>query len=136
VEHLEQKCFGNAPLDVLANLLRNPVPALVYRWNWKSAVFSSTCRGAVFFFANLSSGVDAATGALAAEFLYRSISAGFYGALTQEFRKAEPRWAATLVALIVVPCVSHLHVGLHLLQPACDAPRGAGGGPWGPVATP
>jgi hypothetical protein len=108
VEHLGQKCFGNGPLDVLANLLRDPVPALVHRWNWKSALFSSSCRSAVFFLANLSSGMDAATGALLAEFLYRSISAGFYGALTQEFRKAEPRWAATLVALMLIPGVSHL----------------------------
>lgn len=117
MEHLEQKCFGHGPLDVLANLLRDPVPALIHRWNWKSALFSSSCRGAVFFFANLSSGLDAATGALIAEFLYRSVSAGFYGALTQEFRKAEPRWAATLVALIVIPGLSHLiEFAIHWLR--------------------
>lgn len=92
---------------MLLALVRDPVPALIHRWNWKAAIFSSLCRGAVFFFANLSSGLDAATGALVAEFLYRAISAGFYGSMTQAFRKSEPRWAATLVALVFVPGVSH-----------------------------
>jgi hypothetical protein len=51
--------------------------------------------------------MEAAAGALLTEFLYRSVSAGFYGALTQAFRKSEPRWAATIVVLIGVPGVSH-----------------------------
>jgi hypothetical protein len=115
VEHPRENCFS--PGDVLLALLRDPVPALIYRWNWKSAIFSSLCRSAVFFFANLSSGVKAATGALIAEFLYRSISAGFYGSLTQAFRKSEPRWAATLVALIVIPGISHtIEFFVHLLR--------------------
>lgn len=92
---------------MLIALVRNPVPALIRRWNWKAAIFSSLSRGVVFFLVNLSSGLNAATGALIAEFLYRSISAGFYASMTQAFRKSEPRWAATLVALVVIPAVSH-----------------------------
>ena len=99
---------GLSPFQTMFHLLRDPVPTLIHRWNWKSAIFSSLTRAAVFFFANLSSGLDAATGALIAEFLYRSVSAGFYGALTQAFRKSEPQWAATLVVLVGVPGVSHL----------------------------
>ena len=113
------KCFDAAPTpwETLVALLRDPVPTLVRQWNWKSAIFSSLCRAAVFFFANLSSGIEAATGALVAEFLYRSVSAGFYGALTQAFRKSEPRWAATLVVLIGVPGVSHaIEFCLHWLR--------------------
>lgn len=102
---------------MLIALVRNPVPALIHQWNWKAAIFSSLCRGIVFFFANLSSGLDAATGALIAEFIYRSISAGFYGAMTQAFRKSEPRWAATLVALVVIPGISHaMEFLLHWLR--------------------
>ncbi|MEO5926588.1 MAG: hypothetical protein ABIR70_22420 [Bryobacteraceae bacterium] len=101
----------------LLELLRNPVPTLIHQWNWKSAIFSSLCRAAVFYLANLSSGMDAAVGAMLTEFLYRSVSAGFYGALTQAFRKAEPRWAATLVVLIGVPGVSHaIEFCLHWLR--------------------
>lgn len=110
-----QNCFGSesdahppqTPGGVLWSLLRDPIPLLIHRWNWKSALFSSTMRAAVFFFANLSSGLDAATGALTAEFLYRALTAGFYGALTQAFRQAEPRWAATVVVIVGVPGVSH-----------------------------
>jgi hypothetical protein len=98
----------STPASVLRNLIRNPVPLLIRRWNWKSALFSSTMRAAVFFVANLSSGIEAATGALTAEFLYRALTAGFYGALTQAFRTAEPRWAATAVVIVGVPGVSHL----------------------------
>ncbi len=105
MEHFSEKCLG--PGQTLLNLLRDPVPMLIRQWNWKSAIFSSLCRGAVFFFANLSSGMEAAQGAMFAEFIYRCFSAGFYGALTQAFRKSEPRWAATLVVLIGVPGVSH-----------------------------
>lgn len=109
MEHPSQKCSGAlSPWQTLLNLLRDPVPALVHQWNWKSAIFSSLCRGAVFFFANLASGLEAATGAMVVEFAYRSVSAGFYGALTQAFRKSEPRWAATLMVLVGVPGVSHL----------------------------
>lgn len=115
MEHVRDQCFS--PANVLFAILRDPIPALILRWNWKSAIFSSLCRGIVFFFANLSSGVKAATGALIAEFLYRAISAGFYGSLTQAFRKSEPRWAATLVALIVIPGISHsIEFLLHWLR--------------------
>jgi hypothetical protein len=91
------------PQATLLALFRDPVPALIHHWNWKSAIFSTLCRSAVFFFANLSKGMDAATGALIAEFLYRAVSAGFYGALTQAFRKSEPRW----VAMLLIPAISH-----------------------------
>ncbi len=44
-----------------------------------------------------------------------------YGALTQAFRKSEPRWAATLVVLIGVPGVSHaIEFCLHRL---CGTPN-------------
>jgi hypothetical protein len=105
VEQIRQECLS--PGATLRSLVRDPISTLVHGWNWKSAIFSTLCRSAVFFFANLSSGFEAATGALITEFLYRSISAGFYGAMTQAFRKSEPRWAATLVVLIGVPGVSH-----------------------------
>jgi hypothetical protein len=85
-------------------LLRDP---FTLGWHWKSAIFSSLCRSAVFFFTTLPFGLKAATGAMLAEFLYRAFAAGFYGALTQAFRKAEPRWAATIVVMFGVPAFSH-----------------------------
>jgi hypothetical protein len=74
-------------------------------------------RGGIFFSVTLNAGVNAALGAMYAEFAYRSITAGFYGALTQNFRKAEPRWQASLVAGIGIPIFSHtIEFAIHSLR--------------------
>jgi hypothetical protein len=52
-----------------------------------------------------------------AEFLYRALTAGFYGAITQAFREAEPPWLAATVATIFLPVFSHsLELCIHLLR--------------------
>jgi hypothetical protein len=90
---------------------------LLRRWNWKSAIFSSLIRAAIFFFANLTAGWRAATGAMVAEFLYRGISAGFYGALTQAFREVEPEWAAAIAVSLLLPISSHtIELIVHFLR--------------------
>jgi len=94
-------------LDVLRQLSRAPGDLLLRKWNWKSAVFSSLIRAAVFFFCNLTAGMRAADGAMLAEFVYRGITAGFYGALTQAFRRAEPVWHASLTVMVLLPLSSH-----------------------------
>jgi len=86
-------------------------------WNYKSALFSSTIRALLFLFANLRSGCHAASGAMLAEFLYRAVTAGFYGALTQSFRRVQPPWKGTLGALVVVPLVTHsIEFTIHYLR--------------------
>lgn len=76
-------------------------------WNWKSAFFSSICRAAVFFFANLSHGLAAAQGAMVAEFAYRAVTAGFYGALTQACRKSAPRGRPVILLILGLPLGQH-----------------------------
>ena len=52
-----------------------------------------------------------------AEFAYRSITAGFYGALTQNFRRAEPRWQASIAAGVGIPLFSHaIEFAIHSLR--------------------
>jgi hypothetical protein len=100
---------------VLRDLARDPRGLLWRRWNWKSALLSSLFRAAVFFFANLSAGWRAAMGAMSVELLYRGVSAGFFGALTQAFRLARPTWLAAATALILVPLFSHsIEFSIHL----------------------
>jgi hypothetical protein len=102
---------------VLRQLLTRPGEMLLRRWNWKSSMFSSVLRAFVFLCANLTAGWRAATGAMLAEFAYRAITAGFYGAITQAFRNAQPAWAASLTALILLPLLSHsLELAVHLLR--------------------
>ena len=89
------------------NLIRNPVDSLVRRWNWKSAVLSPLFRSQIFLAVNLKAGWKAALGAMTAEFAYRALAAGFYGALTQAFREVEPAWLAGFTVAILLPVFSH-----------------------------
>lgn len=93
--------------EVVRSLVRHPVSNLVYRWNWKSALTSSILRAGIFFSVNLSAGLDAALAAMILEFVFRAITSGFYGAITQSFRQAEPVWAASLTAMVVIPVMTH-----------------------------
>jgi hypothetical protein len=54
---------------------------------------------------------------MSVEFLYRGVSAGFFGALTQAFRQAQPAWLATATALVLIPLASHsLETAIHLAR--------------------
>lgn len=77
-------------------------------WNYKTAILSACVRAALFFTATIQSGAEAATGAMLAEFGFRFVTSGFYGALTQAFRRVEPQVLGTIGALLVVPAVGHL----------------------------
>ena len=103
--------------DVLHRLCASPGHLLLRQWNWKSAVFSSLIRAFIFFFCNLTAGMPAAAGAMLAEFVYRGITSGFYGAITQAFRKAEPVWQASLAVMVLLPLTSHsLEFAVHLAR--------------------
>ena len=104
-------------LSCFAELWRDPRRTILLRWNWKSSLFSSLCRGALFFAMNLTAGLNAAAAAMVLEFVYRSITAGFYGAVTQQFRRAEPRWLASLIVGAGVPAFSHTtEIVIHWLR--------------------
>jgi hypothetical protein len=92
----------------LLELVRHPHEMLLRRWNWKVAAFSSLFRGTIFLVTNLSAGWDAARGAMIAEFVYRALTAGFYGAISQQFRRVTPAWRGTIGAVVLVPAFAHL----------------------------
>ena len=77
-------------------------------WNYKTAVLSALVRAGIFFAATIGAGVEAAIGATLAEFGFRFVASGFYGALTQAFRRVEPQLLGTAGALLVVPALGHL----------------------------
>jgi hypothetical protein len=102
---------------VLRELRKAPGELLVRRWNWKSALYSSICRSALFFAVNVGAGLGEAAGAMGAEFVYRAATAGFYGALTQAFRKVEPRWHGAVAATSMLVVVSHtIEFAIHWLR--------------------
>lgn len=92
---------------VLMALVRHPVRTLVQRWNWKAAVTSALIRGAIFFAVNRAAGPAAAWAALTTELWFRLATSGFYGAMTEAFRRARPAWLATVTVMVLLPIVSH-----------------------------
>lgn len=101
----------------LLDLITRPVDLLVRRWNWKAAFSSSLVRAMIFFFANLTAGWRAALGAMAAEYFFRALTSGFYGAMTQHFSLVEPEWQAAAGAMVVLPVLSHsMEFALHWMR--------------------
>lgn len=102
---------------VLLELLARPGELLMRRWNWKAAFFSSLVRGIIFLLANLTAGWRAAMGAMLAEWCYRALTSGFYGALTQTLAETEPEWHGAVAAMILLPLSSHsLEFLIHWLR--------------------
>src|ERR1700760_4012205 len=91
----------------LRGLISRPYELLIRRWNWKAAFFSSLIRALIFFCANLKSGLRVAAGAMLAEYAYRALTSGFYGAITQALGEIEPEWQAFLSAMVLLPACSH-----------------------------
>jgi hypothetical protein len=89
----------------------------IRQWNWKTALTSSLVRGMLFFFVNLTASLAAAQAALLTEVLLRSVTSGFYGAVTQRFRHVEPRWAATATVSVILPIASQaIELWVHWLR--------------------
>lgn len=61
----------------------------------------------MFFATNLAAGMPAAIAAMKTELVFRGITSGFYGALTEAFREAEPPWAAALTVMFLLPVANH-----------------------------
>lgn len=103
--------------SALAALALRPRETLLLRWNWKTALLSPLARGSLFFLTNLPSGLGAAAGALMTEFVLRGATSGFYGAVTQNFRRVEPPWCAFLAVFVLLPLGQHvLEFLVHLVR--------------------
>ena len=98
-------------------MLMAPMARTLTRWNWKSAVPSSIFRAILFLIANWSAGPAAAFSAMGLEFAYRSVTAGFHGALTQSLRGIEPAWRGAVAASLLLPAAGNsLEWLLHKLR--------------------
>jgi hypothetical protein len=100
--------------QALLRLILQPRQWLLLSWNWKAALLSSWYRGSVFFAVNLHWGWRAAGAAMLTEFALRSVTAGFYGAMTQNLSRVRPFWQRWLVALVALPVLQHsVELGVH-----------------------
>jgi hypothetical protein len=85
-------------------LLRNPL-TIVVLWNWKAALLSMFLRGPIFLVASVRSGREAVLLSLATELFFCAATAGFYGAIVQAFRKAQPQWLTLLFITVILPAI-------------------------------
>jgi hypothetical protein len=100
-------------LPSFRSLLRSDV----LRWHWKAALFSALIRCSIFFIVNATSGWKAASGAALAEFLYRLVASGYYGAITQALSRMTPAWKANLLAVVALPVFQHaIEYWIHWLR--------------------
>jgi hypothetical protein len=97
-------------VDVFRELLRHPLKAIIYRWNWKAAVLSALLRAPIFFFTYIfkKDGLKVALGAAVAQSIFRFIFGGVNGSIIQAFSKVEPAWHAVLTVPIILAIFSHL----------------------------
>lgn len=88
--------------DLLRGLLLRPQQLLLL-WNWKSALLSIILRGPIFFTAAVRQGWRAAMAALLTESVFCAMSAGFYGAIVQILKDAEPQWLTGVFLTVAMP---------------------------------
>lgn len=91
-------------VNLLFGILRRPYQ-LLQLWNWKSALLSIILRGPIFFVAGVRQGWAAAVAALFTESIFCALSAGFYGAVVQTLKDAEPQWLTGVFLTVVMPIV-------------------------------
>jgi hypothetical protein len=98
---------GKRFFQAFAGLLRNPHRILVL-WNWKAAWLSIILRGPIFLAATIRHGWRVTLTAVLTECFFCAVTAGFYGALIQNLRDAEPQWLTVIFLTVVVPVIFQL----------------------------
>ena len=98
---------GPSVSQVLIGVVRAPHELLFARWHWKAAICSSLVRATLFAGLNAGAGTTAAMQAALTELASRGVASGVHGALTQALSGAEPRWASTITALVLLPLLGH-----------------------------
>jgi hypothetical protein len=116
LKYLLQEEFGTAPegarpsgrdrsfFEQLTTLLRRPQQILLL-WNWKSAWLSILLRAPIFLAVASRHGLSTIVSAVLTECLVCMMTAGFYGAVVQSLKDANPEWLVLLFLTIVVPMV-------------------------------
>ena len=97
-DELDPRSFGAA----LLHLLRHPL-TVIRLWNWKAALLSMALRGPVFVAASFRLGIRTAFLALGTELFFCATTAGFYGAVVQALRLAQPQWLTVLFTTVILP---------------------------------
>src|SRR5271165_905220 len=104
LDRQESHSAGEPFFRALADLARCP-QRLLLLWNWKAAWLSIILRAPIFLAATINRGWKTALTAVLTECFFCAVSAGFYGALIQNLRDAEPQWLTIAFFTLVVPAI-------------------------------
>jgi hypothetical protein len=109
---------GPAVGTVVWQIVTKPYDTFIRNWNWKAATLSSGLRAPIFLLTSLSHGLHRAIIAMLVEAVFRASTTGFFAAVTQALRKAQPTWKALLVMLTIFPAITlaldlPLHMAMH-----------------------
>lgn len=100
--------------EITRRMLSHPHLYLVQRWNWKAAVTSAAFRGTIYFATNAAAGLEAASGAMIAEAIFRFCIAGSAATVSESFRFARPGWLANTVVVLLLPALIYaFELALH-----------------------
>ena len=103
--------------EVFKYIFTHPLSLLRHRWNWKAATLSAIMRGSIYFFTHISLGLRAALSAMSVEFVFRALNSGIAASIAQSFRKARPKWLATICVMVMLPAYGHtIEYTLHTLN--------------------
>jgi hypothetical protein len=109
VDDLEEIHDGEISIsDVFRSIVSHPFQ-IIARWNWKVALIGSSVRAFIYLVTYKATNSWVVT--LAAVFVelgFRFLTSGFFGALTQSFRRANPAWLASLTVTLMFPLISHI----------------------------
>lgn len=94
--------------DVFKYIIRHPLEIVLRRWNWKAAILSGFLRSLIYFFTHITFGLRAALSAMSIEFVFRTLNTGIVASVGQAFRKARPKWLATLCVMLMLPAYGHI----------------------------
>ena len=101
---------------VLLALIGSP-QRLLLLWNWKSALLSVALRGPIFLVATFHRGWRSVAAALLTESIFCVVTAGFYGAVIQIFRDAQPEWLTIMFLTLIIPSMFQvLEYWMHWLR--------------------
>ncbi len=93
---------------VMRDILHHPIQTVIYRWHWKSALFSGLIRMMIFLIGYQNQGTKIMLAAAGIQFIFRVSFGGIGGALIQRFSKVEPPWHATITVPVFITAISHI----------------------------
>lgn len=103
--------------SAIRQIAADPFGLLLRRWNWKTALLSALWRAPLFAAVAARGGLAAAAGAGSAELVFQTVTAGFFGALSQSLCRVRPFYHGLFVLAAITLLIQHpLELAVHRMR--------------------